>query len=441
MSVRQAVGIGIRGPLDIVRIGGLPRRGSASHQLSGHRHGRGRRRRQRRARSDVQIYPMSAPNPAAGPLWVEMHEDVQITGGLFNVVLGTITAFPDYLFSPGSDRWLSIAVDLDPEMSPWTRITSVPWAFKAAIADSALNSGGAPSGWTAFGTVLLRRCRRREIGIIPRSRSSMSRARRWALPGGGLLQRGSRPRRRRRRPRTIQHERRRLRIGDHPWRNRRGRAHQQIGDLRTTGASFAPHLLVRRRPELRGQRRDPQHAEHGRRHRHNGSRPQARDKRRPEPTRGSRRRATLGSVLELKTTSTAAGTWNGRINFINSSDAVEGSILYYPIAFMDQPGMIFTAGGYTRLFFNRLDRELGVGTTTPAEKLDVAGAVRATVLKLTGGSDIAEPFDVTSPGDIMDGMVLVIDPESPGNLKIADRAYDRCVAGIISGAGESSRRS
>ena len=144
----------------------------------------------------------------------------------------------------------------------------------------------------------------------------------------------------------------------------------------------------------------------------------------------------LGSVLELKSTSTTGGTWDGRINFLNSSDVVEGSILYYSVAFMDQPGMIFNAGGFARLFLNSSTGNVGVGTTTPAEKLDVAGAVRATVLKLTGGSDIAEPFDVTSAGEIMDGMVLVIDPDSPGNLKIADRAYDRCVAGIISGAGE-----
>jgi len=144
----------------------------------------------------------------------------------------------------------------------------------------------------------------------------------------------------------------------------------------------------------------------------------------------------LGSVLELKSTSTAAGTWSGRIDFINSSDAVEGSIQYYTIPFMDQPGMFFNAGGYTRLFLNSSNGNVGVGTAAPTEKLDVAGAVRATVLKLTGGSDIAEPFDVTSALEVMNGMVLAIDPDSPGNLRIADRAYDRCVAGIVSGAGE-----
>jgi hypothetical protein len=33
------------------------------------------------------------------------------------------------------------------------------------------------------------------------------------------------------------------------------------------------------------------------------------------------------------------------------------------------------------------------------------------------------------------GMVLSIDPDNAGKLKIAKNAYDRCVAGIVSGAG------
>jgi hypothetical protein len=32
-------------------------------------------------------------------------------------------------------------------------------------------------------------------------------------------------------------------------------------------------------------------------------------------------------------------------------------------------------------------------------------------------------------------MVVAIDPENPGQLRIADKAYDRMVAGIVSGAG------
>ena len=63
------------------------------------------------------------------------------------------------------------------------------------------------------------------------------------------------------------------------------------------------------------------------------------------------------------------------------------------------------------------------------------GEVACPILRITGGSDLAEPFDVVEPDAIEPGMVVVIDPEHPGKLKASDRAYDRCVAGIVSGAG------
>ncbi len=67
-------------------------------------------------------------------------------------------------------------------------------------------------------------------------------------------------------------------------------------------------------------------------------------------------------------------------------------------------------------------------------KLDVGGTTRTKVLEITGGGDLAEPFDVTRSERIKPGMVVVIDPEQPGRLRIADRAYDRTVAGCVSGA-------
>jgi len=54
-------------------------------------------------------------------------------------------------------------------------------------------------------------------------------------------------------------------------------------------------------------------------------------------------------------------------------------------------------------------------------------------LQITGGSDLAEPFEVND--DVVAGMILSIDPENPGKLMAAGKAYDKCVAGIVSGAG------
>jgi hypothetical protein len=69
--------------------------------------------------------------------------------------------------------------------------------------------------------------------------------------------------------------------------------------------------------------------------------------------------------------------------------------------------------------------------------LAVTGTTSTSVLQITGGSDLAEPFDVTraSPDTgIQPGMMMVIDREQDGKLTPCTRAYDTAVAGIISGA-------
>ncbi len=67
-----------------------------------------------------------------------------------------------------------------------------------------------------------------------------------------------------------------------------------------------------------------------------------------------------------------------------------------------------------------------------------AGRAITPVLEITGGSDLSEQFKIRgieaeiSPSP---GMVVSIDPEHPGDLVVSNDAYDRRVAGIISGAG------
>jgi hypothetical protein len=73
----------------------------------------------------------------------------------------------------------------------------------------------------------------------------------------------------------------------------------------------------------------------------------------------------------------------------------------------------------------------------PDARFDVHGRLRANVLQITGGSDLAEPFDVTAPAahtPIVPGMVMVIDRERDGKLTPCARAYDTAVAGVLSGA-------
>ncbi|MEI7724184.1 MAG: hypothetical protein WCK09_03720 [Bacteroidota bacterium] len=62
------------------------------------------------------------------------------------------------------------------------------------------------------------------------------------------------------------------------------------------------------------------------------------------------------------------------------------------------------------------------------------GRISTGELEITGGADLAEPFSVIETESIQSGMVLSIDPQNPGKLKVASSAYDHCVAGICSGA-------
>lgn len=58
----------------------------------------------------------------------------------------------------------------------------------------------------------------------------------------------------------------------------------------------------------------------------------------------------------------------------------------------------------------------------------------AVVIELGEGLDYAEGFNVSDRDSAKPGTVLVIDPNNPGKLAISTNAYDRKVAGIITGA-------
>jgi hypothetical protein len=85
-------------------------------------------------------------------------------------------------------------------------------------------------------------------------------------------------------------------------------------------------------------------------------------------------------------------------------------------------------------FLIRASGGVGIGTTNPAAKLHVAGRTQTEVLEITGGSDLAEPFEIAGTENVEPGMVVAIDPQHPGQLRIAAQAYDRTVAGCVSGA-------
>ena len=56
-------------------------------------------------------------------------------------------------------------------------------------------------------------------------------------------------------------------------------------------------------------------------------------------------------------------------------------------------------------------------------------------LEIEGGSDLAELFDITDHRDLIQpGYVVSLDPDEPGKLMLSNKAYDKRVAGVLSGA-------
>ena len=88
---------------------------------------------------------------------------------------------------------------------------------------------------------------------------------------------------------------------------------------------------------------------------------------------------------------------------------------------------------------------VGIRNPYPGAELDVNGRVKTHVLEITGGADLSEHFDISAAENVdatgtgnepEPGSVVCINPDRPGELEVSSRAYDRRVAGVISGAGD-----
>jgi hypothetical protein len=87
-------------------------------------------------------------------LWWEYHPNVPVTNGLFNIILGSLTTLN---LSFDTTYCLGIKVGSDPELSPRIQLTSVGYAYRASVADSAVvagSVGGAGGGWVDDGAVV-----------------------------------------------------------------------------------------------------------------------------------------------------------------------------------------------------------------------------------------------------------------------------------------------
>jgi hypothetical protein len=77
---------------------------------------------------------------------------------------------------------------------------------------------------------------------------------------------------------------------------------------------------------------------------------------------------------------------------------------------------------------------VGIGTTAPTATLDVAGSISVSDDVVLVGADCAEDFEVDAQEAIEAGMVVVIGDGE--RLRSCHEAYDRRVAGVLSGAGD-----
>ncbi len=75
--------------------------------------------------------------PSGGSLLWSETLPVQVTVGLFTVELGNSIPIPANLFSTGTNRYLGVTVNSDPEMLPRTHLNSVAYTYQAKDADMA----------------------------------------------------------------------------------------------------------------------------------------------------------------------------------------------------------------------------------------------------------------------------------------------------------------
>jgi hypothetical protein len=83
------------------------------------------------------IWKHESSTDPSDSLWSSGYREIKVTNGLFSYDLGDTIALPHDLFATGTTRWLGIKVGADPELTPRSKLTSLPYAYQALRADSA----------------------------------------------------------------------------------------------------------------------------------------------------------------------------------------------------------------------------------------------------------------------------------------------------------------
>jgi len=79
-------------------------------------------------------FALYAAAQGGSALWTETHQNVEVTDGVFSLILGDTTSFDDN--SLEGKRYLGVTVGSDQEMAPRQQLTSAFFAMRAGVADS-----------------------------------------------------------------------------------------------------------------------------------------------------------------------------------------------------------------------------------------------------------------------------------------------------------------
>jgi hypothetical protein len=329
-------------------------------------------------------------------LWTQTSASVAVADGLFSVLLGS-TAFPAGLFT-GADRWLGVTVGAAAELTPRARFTSVPWALRATVADTALavaGGGGSDGDWTISGSNMYSAVSG-NVGIGATSPArKLQIGQSSTLNSEGMIRLVSRS--------GTQGSYRIWDIGvPETDSDTSGPGYSFIID--DTSLGDIPEVMVKYGSGNVG----------------------------------------IGTVVPAKKLHVDQG--NDYTDGIRLSSGSQYPSLYADFTVAAGGGGLVVnsnagggswadislqTNGTTKVYIDQ-SGNMGVGTTSPQSKFHVAGVARVDVLHISG-ADLAEKFPLSEQGE--PGTVVVIDPDRAGMLRPSGADYDTRVAGVISGAG------
>jgi type II secretory pathway pseudopilin PulG len=328
-------------------------------------------------------------------LWTETQPSVAVAGGVFHVILGSVTPLTPAVFS-ASERWLGISVNGGTEMTPRTRITAVPWALRAAIADSVVggSGGGSDGDWTIVGSDMYSAVPG-NVGIGATAPGKKLQIGQTSTPNSeGMIRLVSRS--------GTQGSNRVWDIGvPETDGDSGGIGYSFVIDDTQTGTS--PEFMVKwgtgyvgigtTTPDVPLDIYKP-----------NGS------------TASSALRVATGYLVGSLPQAYYLDFNNNTINATRTSGDTSLRLNS-------------TSGG--NVYLAEGGGNVGIGVGTPGAKLDVAGTARVDVLEIMG-ADLAENFPMSET--VEPGTVVSIDADRPGYLTPSREPYDRRLAGVISGA-------